>query len=795
MNVKKFISTSVFIVALVATAVSISQYAELSRSSASVAKKSAEVKAESSLSKVTYNGEDMYVAKSTFYDYYSDSEIGTSATPKEITTGKKSSNCFGQFNTKVMQLMKYNIASECPAQYPLYQGKHGFTYTPDDMKNFYKYKDEEFLAKSNYWNGANNGQVGSNATQGLVDSKLSYGNDGTSYVTQSNPANGKSAYLPYFDKNFLTNNKFDNSQLSLGSVKENVAFPFRKTDKNGITYYEFDSSKDTVRFNSNNQLDYYGTNNKNERVLDALSNPGFFPYNTHSEGNSNKLNFGNGVKIEVPFNMTSDGKINGKDIVFEFYGDDDVWVFIDGELALDIGGAHKKVSGTINFATKTSTVSSVKNNKVALAKRDMRLSSEGLFTDNSLGLINVPTVYKNKSDTFSQALKDKLSKTSDVHTLTFFYLERGMVEANVKINFNLPEPTKYTVDNVVTGDDASDTFKEEALKVAKEDEFVYDVVDKSLTKSISEFIKGGDGIVFTNEFNTKDLLQTQQRTLRNASRKMTDLYNTSWVLKDEKNEINKGDSLIVSDNRVTENGVILFNNVDGNNVPVLTSTFTNKIKVYDFVLSSKVSEDYSKKHSDYKDKEFKYTVKYQNVFGGSSEEKVYKGKYVLYKEDGKEEEKTTEDGVITLKAGEKAVIKNIPVVTVIKTSVELGDEVVTELKATEQFKCDVEKGTSEGTIKSSSNVVEYTIGDKKEEVKKPEKLDDKEVNEIVDNTDVKLSTDKEVVQPSAPSANDELDDTAKTGDETELTTWLVLMAISIVLTLGAGISLVISKKR
>ena len=93
--------------------------------------------------------------------------------------------------------------------------------------------------------------------------------------------------------------------------------------------------------------------------------------------------------------ITKEGKINGKDMIFEFTGDDDVWVFIDGILALDLGGAHPKISGSINFAEGTSTVSSVKNNKGAFAKRNMGLSNEGKFTDTTLGLVDEPTVYKN----------------------------------------------------------------------------------------------------------------------------------------------------------------------------------------------------------------------------------------------------------------------------------------------------------------------------------------------------------------------------------------------------------------
>lgn len=96
---------------------------------------------------------------------------------------------------------------------------------------------------------------------------------------------------------------------------------------------------------------------------------GFFPFNETVGGtNAAKYNFGFGTKLEIKFRLTEDGMVQGNKgnvpINFAFSGDDDVWVFIDGKLALDVGGDHGEVTGTLNFSgtqeEKTATVSSVK---------------------------------------------------------------------------------------------------------------------------------------------------------------------------------------------------------------------------------------------------------------------------------------------------------------------------------------------------------------------------------------------------------------------------------------------------
>ena len=574
MRKKKVIRACIFVTALVMTAVSIFELLEVKNTGAAVIKNGNQATSSSSLQPVTYNGENMYVAKSSYYDYYADVQVGTGATPLPITDayiGGK--NAFVKFNVRLMEVMKYNVPSECPAKYPMYQGRQyeGLS----DFGQIYQKDNDRVNENSNYWVGANHSQIGAYAIQGLVDNKLAYDSEGNSHMVQSNPANGKSGFVPYFNKKVLTQNKFEGSELTLGNVKENVSFPFRREVEDGVTYYEFDSAVDTVRFNASNQLDYLGKNNQAEMVKDRLGVGGLFPENVAADSNSNKLNFAYGFKIEVPFNMTSDGKINGKDMVFEFSGDDDVWVFIDDILALDMGGAHPKITGSINFATGKTVVQGVRNPKVSFATRSMRSYGTGIINMPALGLVNEPAVYNNYTQSLSNELKAKLANTSEVHTLTLFYMERGMDVSNMKMKFNLPEPTKLDVSNKLDFSNVGETFAEETKKVANKDSFTYDVVDKTKSTRAEIDMKDGESVTFLNEFAAKDILLVQESGLKSETRKLTELYSTSWILKDLEAEIAKDNSLVVKDPRRTDKTMV-FSNKNNDDTPVMNVLYTNK---------------------------------------------------------------------------------------------------------------------------------------------------------------------------------------------------------------------------
>ena len=294
-------------------------------------------------------------------------------------------------------------------------------------------------------------QRGQNATQGLSGAQLAEGS-----LTLAGA--GGAIVAPFFDEDFLKGNNSKNTVL--GNVYHNVTFPFIKkaltsssTSSSGtVDYWCFDSA-DQDNSNKNLRLKYDSSNGYFLQSTDEAvegqtvesGNPttqgNYFPLNSSSEsGNACKLNYGFGQKLQFKFRLTQDGTVtttSNKEvpIEFNFSGDDDVWVFIDDQLVLDVGGAHDVVSGRINFKDKTAWVSKVKN------------QSGGGYTDNKT--TDFPASLKNDSDFYKKE-----------HTLTMFYMERGLWESNMKVTFNFPDENQLQVEKQVDTTDVNDLFKD-----------------------------------------------------------------------------------------------------------------------------------------------------------------------------------------------------------------------------------------------------------------------------------------------------------------------------------------------
>ena len=384
------------------------------------------------------SGQNIIYFNSSFYNYKYDNEIDG----KEGNQGAES--CydgggvpFGKFDTQLSNYYQNNNV-----KVGIYTG------------NFYNYygglasKKIEFPG---YWyfrwsaNIANRHVPYDAVCQNIVANQLDV-TRGTLQCEKNDPDTGTVA-MPYFDKNFLKNTV---KNIPIGEVKENVGFPFREiTSGERKGYYEFDSEKDVVRFNtsSTNQLDYYYDIQK---VYCAASDKAqFFPYNnTNGLGKLDKnsdeqknLDYGFGVRFNIPFRLSDDGTKDGKPMVFEFRGDDDVWVFLDGKLVLDLGGDHGPVTGTIDFSdaggggTKKikTTVSKVAYAKGSTNAADTVMSDKILESDTY--------VKSNVSETIPGITKGENTE----HVLTIFYMERGMFESNFHMSFNfVPAPINAT---------------------------------------------------------------------------------------------------------------------------------------------------------------------------------------------------------------------------------------------------------------------------------------------------------------------------------------------------------------
>nr|WP_288696031.1 SpaA isopeptide-forming pilin-related protein [uncultured Dorea sp.] len=397
---------------------------------------------------------DKLYVNTTIYDYYSDYELNGSNRDdykSDIAVNThRIYQPFRQFNMALSDYYRVNGATS-----PLYWGNFQNYNDPTDFKNiagtmnlfgYPNSKDDsnlyqKFFYENNSMWGSDGNQLssGNNATQGLVANQLN--NNSLQLKTDSGTASA-----PFFDKDFLNGNNSKNTVL--GKVYENVTFPFVK---DGM-YWSFDSA-DKEATNKNLQLKHDATdeyflqsnNADNEEVKGSTTGGStekgnYFPLNSSKQsGKASQLNYGFGQKFDLNFRLTSDGKVLDSDnkrvpIEFNFSGDDDVWVFIDGQLVLDIGGDHAVVTGKIDFANKMATVSSAKN------------SSSGGTSDGE-----VKKHFPEELDTNNYFTKE--------HTLTMFYMERGLWESNMKITFNFPQENKLTVEKEVDTTGANDIFK------------------------------------------------------------------------------------------------------------------------------------------------------------------------------------------------------------------------------------------------------------------------------------------------------------------------------------------------
>lgn len=449
---------------------------------------------------------------STLYDYYTDYELNGQNRKNynyDYTTGERGNfPCYRNWYTfRQFDSALSDYYSNCNAQYPIYTGHFQPSYDTWGLRfetisatlNLWGFnsdfdKKDRFMAINNSTiNEDGKGTRYDYAYQGLVESKTSTGDATGEPLLKDTKENTKVAE-PHFDEAFLsgTNSK----KAKLGDVYKNVAFPFTKRqifdEDTGVDYWYFDSQDTTLylKQDSNTKQYFLKSSTKNRelsRNLDStsaqktitkngqeVSSYGYFPFNeTATAGRASTYNYGFGTKLQMDFTLTDDGMVEtnktGEDgkkektnIKFFFSGDDDVWVFIDGKLALDVGGAHGKVSGLLEFGETGDKKSNSVTAYVSRVKKGGTSNSDQ--NGNSVKSVR----YNGEPISFSAQGTTLTFDKGQKHTLTMYYMERGMWESNMAVAFNFPDNNELQVQKEVdlknvTDEDFKNCFKNQKI--------------------------------------------------------------------------------------------------------------------------------------------------------------------------------------------------------------------------------------------------------------------------------------------------------------------------------------------
>ncbi|MBQ9886482.1 MAG: fibro-slime domain-containing protein, partial [Lachnospiraceae bacterium] len=517
------------------------------------------------------------------------------------------------------------------------------------------YLDSEPAANTN--GGANlwewrlnhglDGQTGSGdlshaSVQGIVNSKLGpngellSNNDGAR-------SNGNLVVMPQFDAEYLESAKIG---TTYGSLADPLGFPFRKdTTREG--YYVYNSSVDGTGYNDNAylvnndgnySLSYVRSNSASDRVLDVNNNPGYFPFNdkgqSYNTNGRHVINYGFGTRMDIPFKIPSN---SSEDIVFHFSGDDDLWVFVDGELALDLGGAHAKSEGTINFSTGVATA-------------NQAISGAGSAD------VGAKTLNLSASQT----------STSTQHVMTIYYMERGLYESNLMVEFNfvpISQVNGLTVSNDVIFDNINSGF---LSGISSTDfQFTYSIYDvdepeimlyendtltlpkngaMSATSSLEQEVDGG----------------TMRGDRMNVTQGVNNAFTTSWELKNT-----AGNTIYTSANSGNPYNVIdgntgvyfrLDDNVAADAPLNLTAAFRNVAKGVNLVIDKTDTSASSTDATTYR-----FKVLYSKVLG-VNKTGSFSGEYTITdtRTGTTSTAITDSEGNITIHRYETATISGVP---------------------------------------------------------------------------------------------------------------------------------------
>lgn len=638
--------------------------------------------------------DSMYLASCSYYDYLDDQELSTQWGNVETAGNSATWYPFDNFNSYLSDYYKNNNVKK-----PLYYGNFNTgTAGESDRKDTYNAKKDSLYgydaAANNskaVWHDIKTTNIDVNNTndlagcsspdswswsyQGIVSKDLS--SDGSLMMMKND--NSGTVAAPFFSDSFLSQSAGNNTY----GKKVNAALPF--TYDSNTKKYSYQSS--TVGSHANPVNSIYlknantgsSTNNLNGVTSDSLtlmyggsdtskaihdgklwfnsgeSGYGFFPFNNNTINHTGKdvrndLNYGFGMALSVDFTVPEGGKIDDQDVTFTFTGDDDVWIYIDGKLVVDLGGDHKDASCTLNFAKNSTTYAT------------------GL---NSKSVTSASSVYS-LSDVMNGSTKNT------VHKLQMFYMERGLIESNLQVEFSFtPVDNKLTTTKTVNTVNVNDGIKD---AVAAADTFTFTNVNNGTANSgnsalsYKEYLytdktgstssktsdangsyamKDGDSSSFTNITNVGNWLKVSENMANSFIK-----YSSTYSVTDVNNGIQKGSGSGTSANFLFKNEInekhATDYKVDFVNTPQLSNLDVSK-------------SAFDKDGNPITNVSYNFTV-YLSFDGG----KTYK-QYPLEYTIGSTEY-VASNGTFALKGGETAVFPNIPVGTMYKIVEEANSD-------------------------------------------------------------------------------------------------------------------------
>lgn len=567
--------------------------------------------------------------------------------------------------------------------------------------------------------------------------------------------------LPQFSDAFMN----ANAGSKIQSKYDNLKFETKVTKRaSGNEWYSYDSATDKNRSLdiTNRQIKNYNNNEvkgcQNESGgQNAVA--GYYPFNQSQPGDMSNITNCFGTRFDIDYAMpNADGKVNNEEMQFNFTGDDDMWVYIDGHLVLDLGGSHAKASGSINLATM----------KVKYETGYYNATYDNVADKNSASC----AYHEAEEFAIGNDVKKILQDTTRTHKMTIFYMERGLFDSNLSFNFFLPQTNSLTVEQKTDTSNVNSALVNDTLQTADKDVFQTYIKSNSKsaasnnTASVTEDFTRKDvygntqvlqkgsssaaqtGTPFTNSMsgdgvfapigNTNFVWEDKNSTNTTKGKGTpTDgtvelLYNQSATFNDQfangsKFKLTSPDALKsfdlpnltenqptsknngrsrsdyyettlkvtdISGSELTPNGGA-YNFGDGSdNAVKINAEYTNKVRVGSVAFTKNIQGD-----NPDTSKYFTFKIQMRNIFGDTSDSewKVYEGlDFTVSGIDGVK--KLGGDGTVQLKHGETLTIDGVPVGTEYRiTEIESGDYSVSSV-------------TQDTDVAKNSNMVSETNG-------------------------------------------------------------------------------------